>query len=250
MPNADVCVIYNPKAGRGRAQGRLRRMRKILGGHAEFRPSTQPGQAEELARAAVGEGFPIVAAAGGDGTVHEVGNGILRADNAAVIMAVLPIGSANDYAYSLGLGSEWWEHADPNRIPRLVDVGIVRSQGRERYFLNGMGLGFNGAVTVESRKIRRLQGVALYGVALMRALLFHFRAVPMSVDLDGLIRNQPTLGLSLALGQREGNFVVAPKASLVDGLFDYLHIQNVTRLQLPRLVTALFARPFPRITPN
>ncbi len=215
-------------------------MRQILGARAEFRASKQAGHADELAFAAVQEGFPIVAAAGGDGTVHEVGNGILRSANREVTMAVLPIGSANDYAYSLGIGADWWECPDSAIAPRLVDVGVVRSGTRERFFLNGLGLGFNGSVTLESRKIRRLQGIFLYGLALFRALIFHFRAIPMAVDIDGDLRHQATLGLSLALGQREGNFVVAPKASLEDGLFDYLHIGALKRRHLPGLVPALF----------
>src|SRR5436309_15138862 len=110
MGAAEVCVIYNPLAGRGRGQGRLRRLRRALGGRAEFRPTAGAGQAEELALQAAQQGFSIVAAAGGDGTVHEVANGLLRAGRPEVTLAVIPVGSANDYAYSLGLDAGWWLH--------------------------------------------------------------------------------------------------------------------------------------------
>src|SRR5262245_54024018 len=103
MSRADVCVIFNPSAGRGQARRHLDRLRRALGTRGEFRPTRSPGHAEELARQAALDGFPFVAAAGGDGTVHEVVNGLLQADRPEAVLAVLPIGSANDYADSLGL---------------------------------------------------------------------------------------------------------------------------------------------------
>src|SRR5262249_28305985 len=97
----EVCVIVNPTAGRGRAQHWLEELQHGFRARAGLRPTTAPGHAEELAFEAVKAGFAIVAAAGGDGTVHEVANGILRAGRSDVIFHVLPVGSANDYAYSL-----------------------------------------------------------------------------------------------------------------------------------------------------
>jgi diacylglycerol kinase family enzyme len=202
--------------------------------------------ADELALVAAREGFPIVAAAGGDGTVHEVGNGLVRSGRPDVILAVLPVGSANDYAHSLGLDADWWRYPDPTIAVRPLDVGVVRSGGRERHFLNGLGLGFNGAVTLESRKIHRLQGLALYGLAFLRAFLFHYRAVPMTVQLDDeLPRTGPTLALSLAIGRREGNFVVAPHALLDDGLFEFVHVGDLRRRDLIHFVPGLITGNLP-----
>ena len=236
----DVCVIYNPASGKGRGRERLERLRRGLSARAEFRPTSRAGEGEALALEAATEGFTIVVAAGGDGTVHEVANGLLRAERPDVIMAVVPVGSANDYAHSLGLDAHWWQHRDPALAARPVDVGVVRSGGRSRYFVNGLGLGFNGAVTLESRRLKRLQGVALYGVALLRALWFHFHCPPMRLRLDDELEwLGPTLALTLSLGRREGNFVVTPEALLDDGLFDYLHVGELTRWQAARLLPAL-----------
>jgi len=242
MSQADVCVIFNPSAGKGQARQRLRQLQRTLGPRGEFRPTTAAGHAEELARQAACDGFPFVAAAGGDGTVHEVVNGLLRSGRPDVILAVLPIGSANDYAHSLGLAGDWWRRLDPAIGPRQVDVGLVRSGQRQRWFCNGLGLGFNGYVTLESRRIKGLRGIPLYGLAMMRALCYRFVTPAMSVRLDEEPeRVGPTLALSLALGRREGNFVVAPDALLDDGLFDHVHAGGLTRLGLlgfvPGLVT-------------
>jgi len=94
---------------------------------------------------------------------------------------------------------------------RHVDVGVVRDEkGRERYFVNTLGLGFSGAVALESRRIRRLQGLMLYGLAFLRALVFRYACPTMEVFFDDVKRTAPTLSLTVAIGRREGSFVVAP----------------------------------------
>ncbi|HVS34723.1 MAG TPA: diacylglycerol kinase family protein [Gemmataceae bacterium] len=230
---ADICVICNPAAGRGRARIRMERLRRELAGRAEFRLTTGPGEAEALALHAAADGYPIVAAAGGDGTVHEVANGLLRSGKSEVIFAPIPVGSANDYVHSLGLADGWTRRPDGAVGPGWVDVGLVRSGARSRYFVNGFGAGFNGLVTRESRRIRRLRGLPLYGLAVLRVILFQYTTPATTVGLDdGPPLTTPTLGLSLAVGRREGNFVVAPQAVMDDGLFDYVHGGALTRWDL------------------
>jgi diacylglycerol kinase family enzyme len=251
MSQPDLCVICNPASGRRRAAYRLDRLRRAWQDRAAFWPTRGPGQAEELAWQAARAGFATVAAAGGDGTVHEVANGLLRAGRPDVILAVLPVGSANDYAYSLGLDADWWRRQDPAVVPHPVDVGVVRSPTRTRYFVNGLGVGFNGQVTLQARRSQRLQGPALYGLAVLRTVCFHYALPPLSLRMDGdEERTVPTLALSLALGKREGNFVVAPQAVLDDGLFDYVHAGPLSRWDLVGLVPRLFAGALPHDYPN
>ncbi len=251
MGAREICVIYNPAAGKGRGLRRLEGLRQGLAARADFRPTDRAGHAEDLALNAAHEGYRVVGAAGGDGTVHEVANGLLRSGRADVTLAVFPIGSANDYAHSLGLGPDWWRTWDPAAPPRAVDAGLVRDgAGRVRYFVNGLGLGFNGAVTLESRRIRRLQGVLLYTAALLRALVYHFRAPVMTVELDGVKRIVPTLALTLALGRREGNFVLAPDALLDDGLFDVLHAGAIRRWELVRFFPGMVSGNLPTDHPH
>src|SRR5262249_8966844 len=145
---------------------RLAELRHAWQTRADFWPTGAPGQAEELAGQAARAGFATVAAAGGDGTVHEVANGLLRAGRPDVVLAGLASGSPNDHPHRLGLDADWWQRPD-GVAPRRVDVGVVHAADRIRYFVNGLGLGFNGLVTREARRIRRLQGLALYGFALL-----------------------------------------------------------------------------------
>src|SRR5262249_49917185 len=144
-----------------------------------------PGHAEQLAFEAARSGLPAVAAAGGDGTVHEGANGVLRAGRPEVVLEVWPGGSANDYAHSPGPEPTRKLRGDPAVVPRAVDVGLARSEDFQRYFVNGVGLGFNGQVNLESRRIRFLQGRLLYNLALLRALWRRFEAPVTSVVIDG-----------------------------------------------------------------
>jgi diacylglycerol kinase (ATP) len=242
MARPDLCVIFNPAAGKHRAQRRLDALRETWRDQVVFQPTEHPGHGVELARQASLEGFAIVAAAGGDGTAHEVANGLMRAGRSDVRFGLVPIGSANDYAYSVAS-----EMKDGNTAARFVDVGRVRSpDGREQFFLCCLGLGLNGAVTLESRRIRWLQGMLLYGWATLRALRKHYGCPTMRISLDDEpVWETPTLLFSTLLGKREGGFVLAPQARLDDGWFDFVHAARLSRLQvlrfLPRL--ALFGPP-------
>lgn len=249
---AEVCVIFNPTAGRGRARQRLARLRRVLGQRAAFWPTQRAGHAEELAGQAAAAGFAVVAAAGGDGTVHEVANGILRAGRPDTILAVVPIGSANDYAFSLRLGADWWLRPDPTIGVRRVDVGAVRAPGgRERFFVNGLGLGFNGAATRQARRIRGLQGIPLYALALFRTMRSDFVSPLLRIRMDGGDEQRvPTLALTVALGRREGNFLLAPHALLDDGLFDYLHVGRLSRLGLLAYVPRMISGRLPQNDPH
>ena len=249
MSKPDTCVIYNPTAGRGRANQRLESLRQMLGPRAEFRPTERAGHAEDLALEAAKQGFAIVAAAGGDGTVHEVANGLMRARIPDSAMAIYPVGSANDYAYTLGLGPNWWTLPAATRTLRAVDIGVVRAEGKERYFINGLGLGFNGMVTLESRRIRWLQGVPLYLLALVQAMRRHFTHPVLQIKIDETTEQIPTLALTVALGRREGNFLLAPNALVDDGLFDYLHAGQLGRWRLIRYVPAMISGNLPTDDP-
>jgi diacylglycerol kinase family enzyme len=223
----------------------------VLGAAGDFRPTEGPGHAVELARQAANAGFAVVGAAGGDGTVHEVANGLLLSGRNDVDLAVFPIGSANDYAYSIGLASGWWLDAQRMATAKPVDIGLVRTPcGKSRYFINGIGFGFNGAVTMESQQIHRLQGVLLYTTALVRALCFRFQRPTLTITIDGQTRQSPTVAFSVAIGQREGNFRLAPQAIVDDGLFDILHAADVARWEVLRYAPGMITGNLPTDHPQ
>ena len=242
QPHAEqLYVIYNPSAGRGRALARLQEQLTQLTSKIVLKPTDRSGHAETLAFEAANAGCHIIGAAGGDGTVHEVANGILSSGKPDCALAVLPVGSANDYAYSLGLVSNWWCDESRAAVFRQVDVGLIETNtGAKRYFVNGAGIGLNGAVTLEARSIRGLQGVLLYSTAMLRALWKRYRYPDVITDLDGVRRERtPTLAFSAAIGKREGNFLLAPDAQVDDGLFDYLHAGPIKWWEVLRYLPAM-----------
>ncbi len=241
MPAAEVCVIFNPASGKNRGRRRLEQLLAEWGAPVDLVPTTGAGHAVALAEEEARAGRAIVVAAGGDGTAHEVVNGLMRACCPDVRFALLPIGSANDYAHSLQL----LRSARPDTL--RVDVGRVRAPGeRLRYFACNLGLGLGGAVTWEARQVRLLQGIALYGLATVRAICRHFQQPLMDIQIDDAPTwRTPTLMFSVLNGRREGGFVMAPQAQLDDGRLDFLHVGALSRLQMLRLLprVALFGAP-------
>jgi diacylglycerol kinase family enzyme len=236
-----VCVIFNPAAGRRRSRRRLAKFRERWEGSAEFWPMEFRGHGTQLARAASDQGFTVIAAAGGDGTVHEVANGLLTAAAVGATLAVVPIGSANDYAYSFAQQFDNSVLDDDNGV--MVDVGAVTTpQGRERHFVESIGLAFSAQVTLESQRISWLQRKSLYALAVFRALR-NVRPVELVIryDDESPIRNHVLLQ-SAMLGRREGGFVLASKAELSDGMFDVIAAAPLSRWRilamLPRIALA------------
>ena len=250
-----VCVIFNPAAGRRRARRRLGRFLTTWGDRVTLRPTARPGHAAELAAAARGDGFDVVAAAGGDGTVHEVARGLLEGGGTAEELprfAVVPVGSANDYAHSLArqfgatpLDAGRGHPVDVGRVSCARD-GVRRSV----CFVACLGTGLAGEVTRHARAIPRLQGLPLYGLAAWRAVRSAGTLAVWDVTADGVTDRRPTRSLSVLLGRREGNFLMAPDALLDDGLFDVVHVGGLGTFDLLRTLARTARRGPPSDHPH
>ena len=234
---AAVAVVLNPSSGRGRAaaqQADLAHALAAAGLAAHFLVTARPGHAVELARDAVRAGYGIVAAAGGDGTVSEVVNGLMAAASPgqpAGTLALLPFGSGNDFAAHLGVPGALAGAVDviAAGCTRRIDVGYVccheEGQTTSRYFNNGMGVGLEAAVTLASYTVRRLQGLSLYLAAALKTLP-RFRAVDVTLTAhagDGGMwqRHAPTLMVTVGNSPRSGGgFYLTPDARVDDGALD------------------------------
>lgn len=218
-------VILNPAADRGGAERSWRQARaelERLGAPYELVRTTAAGEATELAATAAGGGWRAVVAVGGDGTVQEVANGLLRGAGAGreTPMGVVAVGSGNDFVKLLGLPRDRPRESVRRLLaaaPRQVDVGRVA----DRYFTNGVGIGFDARVAIEARRVRRLRGLAIYAWALVKVLRRH--STPwMKVELDGRVVADRELTL-VTVGNgacHGGGFWICPGALLDDGLFE------------------------------
>jgi len=222
----EIAVILNPASGRGKA-GKLReKIRALLSECAEtvlWQETERPGHATELARA-VPDSAECVVVAGGDGTVNEVVNGLI---GRKVPLAVLPVGSGNDFARALGLPFNYRKAFKIlcKKAVKWIDVGKVNG----RYYPNALGLGFDADVVVESNKIHRLRGILIYLYAVIKNV-FKFRPYRVRVHLDGRTVEKEVLLLTVANGiSLGGGFKLTPTAKNDDGLFDVCMIETMPR---------------------
>ena len=190
-------------------------------------------------REASDAGFQIVAAAGGDGTAHEVANGILGS-KADPLLAIVPTGSANDYARSVE--RQFGVQSLTSPTGNWVDVGrVTHGEAEEgRYFIEAAGVGLSGAVTQTARGIPFLQGIPLYGLAAWRVLRTMGAAASWQLRYGHEEASTRAARMaSVMLGQREGGFPMAPEALLDDGMFEVVEVGNIDRWEAVRLLPRL-----------
>ncbi|MCL4559696.1 MAG: diacylglycerol kinase family lipid kinase [Chloroflexi bacterium] len=238
-----VKLIFNPIANLGRAWPVAAALRPIvleLGG-ADWSGTVYPSHATELARQAGEDGYELVVAMGGDGTVHEVVNGLMQVPaDKRPHLGVVPVGSGNDFAHAVGISTQP-EQALRQAMggsPRRLDIGYLEDGGgRTEYWTNTVGIGFDTAVTIRSRKVPILQGFAVYFAAVLQTILFNFEPFQVKVKSDTGEWEDELLMFVMCNGPREGGgFIVAPKAKTDDGIFSYLGVQHITR---PRMLMTI-----------
>lgn len=239
-------VILNPWSNRGwgiQQKERIEAAARPYGG-AEIALTERSGHAQELARRAADDGYDLVVAAGGDGTVHEVVNGLVWGDRADVTLGIIPIGSGNDLAYSLKLPLHI-EIAVQRLFtgrPQAIDLGRIEDhQGRYRIFDNGVGIGFDAIITIQAEGITRLHGFPLYILATLRTIAFYYRTPHLKIQFDEEKVSQDVLMLAVGVGRRAGGgFLLTPEAALDDNLLDSCAVNPVGRLtmlsMLPRVM--------------
>ena len=239
----DTTVIVNPSAGRGAGALLLPQITQYLRDHEldfESIVTNGPGHATDLARDAVAQGRRAVVTVGGDGTVNEVLNGLMQAqmnpDGAA--LGVIPIGTGNDFAFGVGVPLDL---EDACKVVargqcRLLDVGLFRANNEQpRYFGNGIGIGFDAAANIESRKVKRFKGTLLYLVAVIRTLAFYYQAPNTTIRVDNEELVQPSLLISVMNGRRMGGgFYMTPNSQMDDGLLDLCVAGKVGR---PKMIS-------------
>lgn len=243
MPKHKTKLIINPNADLGRAwrwAADLRPIAEEFGG-ADWAGTVYPTHATELARQAAEEGYELIVAVGGDGTVHEVINGLMQVPpDRRPRLGVVPMGSGNDFAHSIGMDSRpaYALRQVLSGQPRPVDVGKVEDNlGRTEYWDNTLGIGFDATVTIRSRNYPYLRGFLIYLVAVLQTIILNHEAPHLQVSSDQESWDQELLMLVLCNGGREGGgFYIAPPARNNDGLGHYLGVRRVSRPMMLRLL--------------
>src|SRR4030067_528804 len=190
MPLHRVKLIVNPNADLGRAWIAARDFRPIVEefGGADWAGTVYPTHAVELARQAGEQGYELVIAAGGDGTAHEVLNGLMQVPKERrPSLGVVPLGSGNDFAHAIGMVSSPLPALRQIFTGKQKWIDIVRLEdnlGRLEYWGNTLGIGFDATVTIRSRNFRQFHGFLIYLVAVVQTILLNHDALRMQVDTD------------------------------------------------------------------
>ncbi|MEE8572857.1 MAG: diacylglycerol kinase family protein, partial [Gemmatimonadota bacterium] len=231
----------NPMAGRGKGQGQeqpLAETARAGGWEVVVRTTRHAGEETDVAVEARETGWPVVVAAGGDGTVHNVANGLLAEGPTDVTLAHVPVGSGNDYARSLGLKARPVRRNLPIVLGgklRRLDVGRVSGE----YFVNHMGVGFDAEAARHTLQMTRLSGFPLYLAAVYKTF-GSFVPPELEVKASEHSERSHMMMLGITIGPTMGGgFRVTPNAILDDGLFDVCVIRRVGRVRFLRYVPSV-----------
>lgn len=234
MPES-VLVLANPAAGSGRgarlgARAIAELERRGLAVEAVF--SRGPGHLAELAGAAAARGRSRLVAMGGDGTLAEVAQGLLAVEGSPTVLGIVPLGTGNDFVKSAAWPRDWrgaCARLAAGCAPRRVDAGRVNG----RWFLNGVGFGFDAAIAHATLRYKWLPGPLGYGAGLVDALRDGVARPVCTLRWDGGADRRAVTLVAACNGQYAGGlFRLAPRAALDDGRLDVVWADALGRRQV------------------
>jgi YegS/Rv2252/BmrU family lipid kinase len=241
-----VQVVLNPYANRWGAKARLPEIEAALqkaGLDYDVVLTTESINGTALAKTAVSQNYDAVIAAGGDGTISEVANGLITAvaeDKPTLPLGILPVGSANDLAKMMGIPLDLTRAATliAHGHTKQFDAGRIQYDGQTHYFDNNSAIAMEPMITLEHIKINRVSGEARYYLALLKGII-KLKAWHMSIKWDDGAYVGPTYLLSVCNGPRTGGMIIAPGALMDDGYFDIVLAPEVPKTKVINVLLKL-----------
>ncbi len=233
-----VTVIVNPISGNHRDRqyvvDMVQRRLSSSGGECNVVTTAARGDATTLAHQAVSEKRDLVVVLGGDGTLNEVATGLVKSE---VPLAVIPMGSGNGFARSLGVPN------DPHKACEVIFDGKVASidVGRvnEQYFFLVAGVGFDAVVGEKFDRLKTRGPLSYFSVGAREFLAY--RPKPIQVTMNGKTIGMAPFVIAVANGEQYGNnAIIAPGAKMNDGLFNISVVHQFTLFNLVTQFRRLF----------
>lgn len=242
MHKRSIFVVLNPTAGRGRAAQKIPVIQAMLqdaGLDFELVLSTAQSDMERRICEAVEAGATRVIVGGGDGSIHEACNGILRAGGGAGL-GIIPIGTGNDFIKGAGIPLDWRkataaliDRIQQGTPARAIDAGRMN----DRYFANGAGIGFDAKINRLSQNIRLKIGGIVYLIGVVKGLIDGVITPDVKMIYSGGEYSGPVTLANVSNGPWVGGlFNIAPMANNADGELDLIFADPLTRLQVIPLV--------------
>jgi diacylglycerol kinase (ATP) len=240
-------IILNPTAGHGNGLKALPKIEQLFnqsGVSFDLLRTERPGHGIELTRQAVKDGYEVIVAAGGDGTVNEVINGLMLSKLEGVPippLGVLCVGRGNDFSGSMGIPTDleggFQALLAGNR--RCIDVGRVvgGKYPQGRYFGSCVGVGFDAITTIEVSKMPRWGGYLSFLVAVFKTVFLYNKAPLARIEYDGSVITQRSLLISIMNGRRlGGGFIMAPNSIPDDGAFDLCIAEQMSSFEVIKMI--------------
>jgi diacylglycerol kinase (ATP) len=244
-------VIVNPAAGANSTRRKwpdIRSLLKAAGIKFDFQFTEARGHGIDLARAAANDGYHFLVAVGGDGTIHEVANGIMDSHQAAgTALGIISTGTGSDLSRSTGLSADYTRACSALSSPRrlTIDVGQVeyqvKGQSKQRFFLNSAGIGFDAEVVAATERLPKYFGGTIpYLTGLFRSFIgYHNKKV--TFDVGAGTEQARVLSIVVANGRYFGGGMhIAPEAKLDDKLLDIVVIGNFGKIELLRNLSRVY----------
>jgi diacylglycerol kinase (ATP) len=233
-----TAFIVNPVAGRGKARRVwevVNRLREQRFPHSVFIETKYAGHAREIAETITDDQFSAVVSVGGDGTIHEILNGIMYKK---IALGIIPAGSGNDLARTLEISHDFEVafHSLSNHKSKVIDVGMVGN----RYFINIGGVGFDGEVAAEvNGNMKYLRGTAAYIASVLKTLIT-FQPIDLRIRIDGAEIKGKFYICAVANGKYYGGgMMLAPEANIEDGQFNVCVLEDPGKFD--------FIKTFPKV---
>ena len=235
--------VVNPAAGRGKTQSRWSAFERLLRKNAPFpfdvHFTTRAGEAEGVSMQAIRSGFDRLIAVGGDGTANEMINGVLGSD---ILLGVLPFGTGNDLARSLGVMKSGQDLLRMLCCPKEASLNVANINGR--HFINAAGIGFDGMVAndINHRTFLKNLGALGYAVSAVKVLSSF---VPSEVELtvDGYHTILPRVWM-IAIGNCPfygGGMKICPFAKYDDDWLDVCIVSNLSSLSFLQTLPSVYS---------
>lgn len=237
--NEKIFLIINKYAGHGEGVRAVEIVVPFLtknGYSVEYSFTQSHGHATALASKASTEGFNLVVAVGGDGTVNEVAQGLVGTKTP---MGIIPMGSGNGLARELGISMNMQKSARSLIDGKSLHLDVCKLN--DQRFLCTSGIGFDALVADKMSKSSS-RGFLKYVQLVIKESIF-FKPLDVRMKIDGVLIEEPVFLITFANASQFGNNAfIAPGASMTDGLIDVVVVRKFAKVWMPLFAVALFSK--------
>lgn len=242
-----LLIIFNAQAGSGQADKSLPEIKDYLqqcGVAYDLKKTGRPKDVQSLVTQTDLEQYSAVIAAGGDGTLFEVVNALMRVrPEHRLPLGILPVGTGNAFSRELGLKPADWKKAIDiirQHQPKAVDVGKVQTSDQQFYFINIVGIGLVVNIGRTTQKIKKLGPVSYSMAALWETL--RLQPNPVRISIDGELIEDDLVFVEIANSRYTGtSFKIAPDAKIDDGLLDVVLLKPIARWRILNLFPTIYS---------